>query len=111
MSVLGAETRAALNGVQPWLAWDQIQTQVFRAFECQEDEAQALMEKYQPPFDRMGLNLMLQDLDPKVGLDNFHYIAQGVRLDQIMKAKPLKVLEEILRMVTISDKWQIQVLV
>lgn len=109
MPSLDLTTQTALHGVPPQVAWDQIQAQVFQAFEHQQEEADALLEKYQPPYDQTGLDLALQNLDPKVGLNNFQYIAQGVKLDQIMKAKPLEVLEQVLRMVTISDKWQSEV--
>ena len=109
MPSLDLKTAAALHGVPPQVAWSQIQTQVFQAFEHQQEEAEALLEKYQPPFDQTGLDLALQHLDPKVGMNNFQYIAQGVKLDEVMKAKPLAVLEQVLRMVTISDKWQSEV--
>ena len=109
MSTLDLKTHSALAGVPPQVAWSQIQTQVFQAFESQPDEAQELMEKYQPPFDQTGLDLALQHLDPKVGVSNFQYIAQGVKLSSVMKAKPLEVLEQVLRMVTLSDKWQSEV--
>lgn len=109
MSQLDPGTIIALQKVPPQVAWDQIQTQVYQAFEHQQEEADELLQKYQPPFDQTGLDLALQHLDPKVGLNNFKYIAQGVKLSEIMKAKPLEVLEQVLRMVTVSDKWQSEV--
>lgn len=109
MPGMDLKTHAALAGVPPKLAWSQIQTQVFQAFDQEPDEALALMEKYQPPFDQTGLDLALQHLDPLVGVSNFQYIAQEVKLSDVMKAKPLQVLEQVLRMVTISDKWQSEV--
>ena len=109
MAILETRARAALNGVLPQVAWNEIQTQVYQAFEHEQKEADELLEKYQSPFDQTGLDLALQHLDPTVGVNNFQYIAQGVKLDQVMKEKPLKVLEEVLRMVTLSDKWQSEV--
>jgi hypothetical protein len=71
-------------------AWEQIQTLVFQAFEYQPDEAQKLMEKYQPPFlDQMSLDLVLEHLDPVVGLNNFEYLNKKIRLREVMKSKPL----------------------
>ena len=68
------------------------------------------MEKYQPPYpDEQSLRLALQHLDPKVGLENLAYLNKKVNLESPLKSKPLDVLEEVLKMVTQSDKWQEQV--
>ena len=106
---LDLRTKTALHDVPPQVAWDQVQAQVFQAFEHQQEEADKLLEKYQPPYDQESLSLALQNLHPSVGSNNFQYIAQGVKLDEILKAKPLTVLEQVLRMVTVSDKWQSEV--
>jgi len=44
-----------------------------------------------------------------VGINNFQYLNEKVNLKDVMKSKPLDVLEEVLKMVTISDKWQSEV--
>jgi hypothetical protein len=44
-----------------------------------------------------------------VGLNNFQYLNKKIRLREVMKSKPLDVPEEVLRMVTVSDKWQVEV--
>lgn len=95
--------------VPPEVAWRQIQTQVAQAFEEYPDEAQKLMEKYQPPLDQQEIDLTLQRIDPATGVNNFQYLNKKVKLQQIMKEPPLEVLEEVLRMMTVSDKWQSEV--
>jgi hypothetical protein len=109
---LDPEAKEALGSVPPEVAWEQIHTLVFQAFEYQPGEAQKLMDEYQPPFrDQMSLDLALQHVDPVVGLNNFQYLNKKVDLRDVMKSKPLDVLEEVLRMITLSDKWQTDVLI
>ncbi len=68
------------------------------------------MEKYQPPYDEESLQLLLQNLNPKVGLSNFLGCGKVTDLsDLIHKADPLEVLEQVLWMVTLSDQWQTEV--
>ena len=99
-----------LGNQKPQVVWEQLQALVDQAFEYNPDEAQRLLDKYQPPFkDQTSLDLILQHLDPKVGVENFQYLNQKVNLQHVMKAKPLDVLEEVLRMLTLSDKWQREV--
>lgn len=94
----------------PAVIWNQLQNLVFQAFDRQPKEAEELMNKYQPPYhDQEDLSLALQHLDPKVGLENFEYLNKKVDLKNVMKAKPLDVLEEVLKMITQSDKWQEEV--
>ena len=109
MPKLDLTTRSALGSVPPQVAWSEIQTQVYQALAKEQEEADELMDKYQSPLDETGLNLRLQNLDPIVGMNNFQYIQKGINLNAIMKAKPLEVLEQVLRMVTLSDKWQSEV--
>ena len=98
------------GNVSPRVAWSLIQTLLFQAFEYEPDEAQELWRKYQPSFrDEMSLDLALQHLDPVVGINNFQYLNEKVNLKDVMKSKPLDVLAEVLKMVTISDKWQTEV--
>lgn len=109
---LDLEAAAALgNGkVKPALAWQYVQDQVYQAFEAYPEEAQKLMEKYQPPVDQEGLDLVLQHLDPVVGINNFQYVNQRqVDLKEVLKAQPVKVLELVLEMITTSSKWQSEV--
>jgi hypothetical protein len=109
---LDPEAKEALGSVPPQVAWSLIHTLVFQAFEYSPDEAQKLWDQYQPSFhDQMGLDLALQNLNPVVGINNFQYLNEKVNLKEVMKAKPLDVLEEVLKMVTISDKWQTEVLI
>ena len=111
MSDLTFAAQVALKGSNPRVAWDQVQHQVFQAFEEYPDQAQKLMEKYQPPYDQMNLDLTLQNLEPEVGLNNLEYLNKKVNLQNPLKSPPLDVLEEVLRMVTESDKWQTEVLI
>jgi hypothetical protein len=107
---LDPDAAEALGNVPPRVAWSLIQALVFQAFEYQPDEAQELWGKYQPSFrDEMSLDLALQHLDPVVGINNFQYLNEKVNLKDVMRSKPLDVLEEVLKMVTISDKWQTEV--
>ena len=109
MSPLDFKTQAVLGKVSPSLVWEQVKALVYQAFEVEPDESQQLMEKYQPPFDQGGLELALQHLDPEVGVNNLQYIQKGLDLQNLMKSPPLQVLEQVLRMVSLSDKWQSEV--
>ena len=64
-----------------------------------------------PPFDQTDLDLVLQNLNPITGINNFQYVNQGnqVNLKNLLKSPPLKVLELVLDMVTTSDKWVTEV--
>jgi len=107
---LDPEAKEALGNVPPQVAWSLIQALVFQAFDTQPDEAQELWDKYQPPCrDEMSLDLALQHLDPVVGINNFQYLNEKVNLKDAMKSKPLDVLEEVLRMVSLSSKWHSEV--
>ncbi len=104
---LGPAVREALHGVPPEVAWEYLQCVLFQAFEAYAEQAEKLMEKYQPPYDQESLNLMLQDLNPTVGLNNFLGCGKVTDLsDLIHMADPLEVLEQVLWMVTVSDQWQ-----
>src|ERR1019366_2211143 len=107
---LDPEAKEALGSVPPQVAWSLIQALVFQAFDTQPHEAQELWDKYQPPCrDEMSLDLALQHLDPVVGINNFQYLNEKVNLKDVMKSKPLDVLEEVLRMVSLSSKWHSEV--
>lgn len=99
-----------IGNQKPQVVWDQLLLLVDQAFEYQPEEAQRLLDKYQPPYkDQESLLGVLQNLSPQVGVANFQYLNQKIDLQQVMKAKPLAVLEEVLRMLTLSDKWQREV--
>ena len=104
---LDPEAKEALDGLAPALVWQQIQGLVFQAFDQYPDQAQKLMDDYQPEYDEESLGLMLQNLNPAVGINNF----QAVNLDptlnlkDLMKSQPVDVLEKVLFMVTFSNKW------
>ncbi len=103
---LDPEAKEALDGLPPQAAWSLIQTLVYQAFEVYADEAQKLMEEHQPEYDQDSLGLMLQNLNPVVGINNFQYVNQNqINLKDLLKAQPLKILELVLEMVTTSDKW------
>ena len=107
---LDPEAKDALDGLPPQAAWSLIQTLVYQAFEVYPDEAQKLMDDYQPEYDEESLGLMLQNLNPITGINNFQYVSQNqVNLKDLLKAQPLKVLELVLEMVTTSDKWLAEV--
>ena len=80
----------ALHGTPPEVAWEYLQCVLFDAFDAYPEQAEQLRE-YQPPYDEEGLNLTLQNLNPKVGLSNFLGCGEVTDLsDLIHKADPLK---------------------
>jgi hypothetical protein len=105
------EAKDALDGLPPAQVWEQIEGLVFQAFDLYPRQAQKLMDDYQPEYDQDSLGLMLQNLNPVVGINNF----QAVNLDptlnlkDLMKSQSVDVLEKVLFMVTLSDKWQTEV--
>jgi hypothetical protein len=97
----------ALNGVAPGVAWSYLQCVLFQAFYVHPAKAEELMQKYEPAYDEQSLDVMLQNLNPKVGLKHFLGCGKIVDLsDLIHKADPLEVLEHMLWMVSLSSEWQ-----
>jgi hypothetical protein len=65
------------------------------------------LEKYEHSYDAEELTLMLQGLDPRLGLGHFLGCGKITDLsDLIHKADPLEVPEQVLWMVTLSCEWQ-----
>ena len=108
---LDPEAKDALDGLPPLAAWSLVNTLVTHAFLTYPEEAQKLMDDYQPEYNQDSLGLMLQNLNPITGINNFQYVNQGnqVNLKNLLKSPPLKVLELVLDMVTTSDKWLTEV--
>jgi hypothetical protein len=110
---LDPEAKQALGNVPPAAAWLELQDQVAGAFCDHPEEADVLLVKYeamyQCPYDLEGLLAMMGNLNPVVGINNFQYLNEKVNLKDVMKSKPLDVLEQVLKMLTISDKWQSEI--
>jgi len=110
---LDPEAREALDGLPPALVWQQIQGLVFQAFDLYPDQAQKLMDDYQPEYDQDSLCIMLQNLNPVVGINNFQVVNLDptLNLKDLMKSQLVDVLEKVLFMVTFSDKWLTEVVI
>lgn len=108
---LDPEAKDALDDLSPALVWQQIQGLVFQAFDQYPDQAQKLMDDYQPEYDRERLGLTLRNLNPAVGVNNFQAVNVDPKLNlkDLMKSSPVDVLEKVLFMVTFSDKWLTEV--
>lgn len=66
------------------------------------------MVTYQPEYDQESLSLMLQNLNPAVGINNLVEVNSNPKLNLqnlLKSANPPDVLEEVLFMVTLSNKW------
>ena len=102
---------AALGGLPPLLVWSQVVNLVAHTFEAYPDEADKLLDKYQPPVNQEWLYLALQHLDPVVGINNLVEINDHPKLNlkDLMKSNPPDVLEKVLFMVTLSSKLQSEV--
>jgi hypothetical protein len=61
--------------------------------------------------DQESLGLMLQNLNPAVGVNNFQAVNVDLKLNlkDLMKSQAVDVLEKVLFMVTLSDKWLTEV--
>jgi len=97
----------ALHGTSPEVAWSHLQCVLFQGFDTYPEKAEQLMENYQPPYDEESLQIMLQNLNPKVGLK--HLLGCGTITDLsdlVHNADPLEVLEQVLWMVTLSSERQ-----
>lgn len=106
---LDLQAQLALKGAKPQAVWQLVETLVDQAFEEYPEESQGLMAKYQPPVDHEGLLLVLQHLDPVVGINNLAFLNQKVNLADPLKTSPPDVLEEVLKMLTESSKYQSEV--
>ena len=105
---LDPQAKEALGVVPPALVWDQVQCLVFQAFDAYPEHAEELMVKYQPEYDQESLSLMMQNLNPAVGINNFVEVNSDPKLnlqDLQKSPNPPHVLETVLFMVTLSSKW------
>ena len=88
--------------------WSQVVNLVAHTFEAYSDEADKLLDKYQPPVNQEWLYVALQHLDPVVGINNLVAVNSDPKLDLqnlLKSASPPDVLENVLFMVTLSNKW------
>src|SRR5271157_3315696 len=110
---LDPEAKEALDGLPPAFVWQQIQDLAFQAFDLYPDQAQKLMDDYQPEYDQDSLCIMLQNLNPVVGINNFQVVNLDptLNLKDLMKSQLVDVLEKVLFMVTFSDKWLTEVVI
>jgi len=60
-----------LNGTPPEVAWEYLRCVLLQAFDAYPEQAEKLMQQYQSAYDEESLELMLQDLNPRVGPNNF----------------------------------------
>ena len=105
---LDPEAKEALGDLSPVLVWSQVVNLVAHTFESYPDEADKLLEKYQPPVNQEWLYVALQHLDPVVGINNLVAVNSDPKLDLqnlLKSASPPDVLENVLFMVTLSNKW------
>ncbi len=109
--MLDPEAKAALGELSPVLVWSQVVNLVAHTFEAYPDEANMLLDKYQPPVNQEWLYVALQHLDPVVGINSLVEINDHpkLNLEDLMKSNPPDVLDKVLFMVTLSSKWQSEV--
>jgi hypothetical protein len=109
---LDPEAKAALGGLSPLLVWSQVGNVIAHTFEAYPDEADKLLDKYQPVVNQEWLYVALQHLDPVVGINNLVQVNQDPKLDlcNLLKSvSPPDLLEKVLFMLTLSSKWQSEV--
>ena len=89
------------------MVWHQVQDLVFQAFDLYPEQAQKLMDNHQPAYDEESLSLMLQNLNPVVGINNFQAANMDSKLNlkDLTKSQSVDVLDKVLFMVTLSNKW------
>ena len=109
--MLDPEAKAALGDLSPVLVWSQVVNLVAHTFEAYPDDAEKLLDKYQPPVNQEWLYLALQHLHPVAGINNLIEINDHPKLNlkDLMKSNPPDVLEKVLSMVTLSSQWQSEV--
>lgn len=105
-NALDPSARLALGGTSPQRAWDELRALTEHAIEQDFDQSQKLAEQLNLPVDLGDFKENLMEMDPVRGINEFHYINQGLNLNQPLKNPPLKVLEGMLRMVCLSDRYQ-----
>ncbi len=103
---LDPETSQALGSVSPELAWLQLRDLVAGALLEQPEEAAELAQQMNLPGDLEDLLAMLGEMNPALGISQFHYKNPQFDLQQIPKQTPLSALRAVLSMVLESDRWQ-----
>lgn len=91
--------------LSPQAAWLQIKSLVDAALENYPDESQKLDQQYNLPIDSTNLEEWLELMNPVKGLNEFHYINPGLSLKNIPQLPPLKVYEGVVRILTVSDRY------
>ena len=96
----------SLGKVSPELAWERVQDLVQQAIEMDYDQSQKLVEKYDLPIDLPNLKECLALMNPIQGCNHLHYINPELKLKDLMSQSPLKILEAVIRIYTVSDRYQ-----
>jgi hypothetical protein len=99
-------THAALGQVSPELAWEQLQTLVQQAIADEYEGSESLRLRFNLPVDLTNLTELLAIMNPVCGMNEFHYINPRIPLRNLMSVNPLRALEAVLRIYTVSDRYQ-----
>ena len=106
---LDFNAQVALGPLSPQGAWSIAQDKVEQALEDQREQAQSLADKLDLRLALDSLPLWMSQLDPVAGINNLHYInhskEHNLNLRELQKVPPLEVLEAVIRILTVSDRW------
>jgi hypothetical protein len=102
---LDPEAKEALGKVSPELAWLEVKAMVQQAIQYPFKEAEDMRLTANYPVDLRNLTEVLEVGSPTRAINQLHYASPNLNLQQIMKQPPLKILESVLKMMTVSDRY------
>jgi hypothetical protein len=101
---LDPSAQKALGTLKAPLVAEQIRLLANEAMEYDQKEAQTIADRYNLPIDFTDLTERLELFDPNQLVNEFHYI-NDLDLQNIPKESALKVFEGVVRILTVSDRY------
>jgi hypothetical protein len=101
---LDPEADEALGMVSPELAWLQVGYRVRQFVDAYPDLAATMGRAMDLQMDYEDLDVLLQEIDPIVGINQLHYIQSDLNLQDLDHQPGAKVLEGVIKIFTISDR-------
>lgn len=96
--------QVAIGKLKPAAIAEQIKVLVQQALEYQPEESEKIFKSL--PIDETNLTEVLESFNPAKLVNEFQYINPSLPLKDLMKQDPLKVLEGVARILTVSDQYE-----
>lgn len=102
---LDREAQLALGPLKASLAAEDLRSLANQAMEHYTKEAQEIADNYNLPIDLTNLTEVLELFDPNKLVNEFHWMNPEISLQNLPKQNALKVFEALVKMLTVSDRY------